>query len=117
MKVKEIKQKMDVTLGINSISLAVLYLLKDYENNDEYIETGAWYNGRETGVSLTKYNKTIIFCNDRHSDSIIVYSIKSKPFVNPPTIRDHTEEDYKKRRFFNNIHEAAKYIIELLEGE
>lgn len=123
----------DPTLGVCAQARAILAMLDrnpdfaEYENGRYQIdiETRAWYNGREKGVSLTvsrlgyKGCLVITFGEHRSSDSIFVdcWEMKAQPF-NSPTVSDFPDEAYKQRKFFTSgrVGDAAEYIYERMES-
>jgi len=71
----------DTTLGLSAQALAVLQLLaaEDSDDSELRIDTRAWYNGRENGVSLTVRASIpdtraliVVFAEDRTSDAIAI---------------------------------------------
>ena len=119
----------DPHVGIGRQARAVLALLDRAPDFAEYkdgfyqveIQSRAWYNGRERGVSLCVSRMccegclVITFGEHRNSDSIFVDSwlMKQPPF-NSPTTEDFSDEAYKARKSFPYGHagDAADYIYE-----
>lgn len=126
--------KLDTQLNVYPVAFAVLNLINTFDievnNNppDGYeITTSAWYNGRERGISVVKYSYkdrdslVITFGETRNSDSIFVDSwvVENQGFLNPPTVSDFPDEAYARRKSFkyDQHWDAAKYIVDLLEGK
>lgn len=112
----------DTTLGIKSQAYAILHCLVDryIDLKGLYPQTAAWYNGREKGIVIFMHswsaNKqiNISFGDHRNSDSIFVDVWETEGTMNPPTVKDFTEEAYTNRRYFGymEILPAVEYIIE-----
>jgi|ERR671925_1909952 hypothetical protein len=106
-------------------AIAILYALSEYEVDEfaGFLETSAFYNGRERGVAITAHSFAsnrdwaIVFGEHRNSDSIFVDMFEFSGDINPPTIANFTEEAYKDRHFFsyNQVGQAAEYIFHQIQ--
>jgi hypothetical protein len=121
---------LDETLGIKRPSWTVLSILSGMldERDVEFgidIDTFAFYNGRERSIGLSirdtrkGFNgvktRVVIFGECRNSDEIFVDTFELKTIdINPPVLKDFTEKDYKKRKYFhyNEMYKVADYIYE-----
>ena len=86
------------------------------------VSTAAWYNGREDGYSLTVHNYghdnlIVTFGECRNSDAIFVDHWLQGPSINPPTVKDFSDEAYSQRHYFNygQAMSVAEYIRSLIE--
>ena len=106
-------------LGIRPTAWSVLYGLQDYNDWKGY-EFSAWYNGRECSICMHKTlgkNKTlcIVFGEPRRTDGVFVDSwiCVLNNFMNPPTLKDYTEQAYEDRHWFTTIDGAITHILGL----
>lgn len=123
----------DPTFGIGRQARAVLAMLEREPDFAEYkdgfyevrIQTRAWYNGRERGISLVVQRLgyrgclVITFGEHRNSDGIFVDSWEmATPPRNSPTAGDFSDEAYKARRSFDEgqAGRAADHIYELMSA-
>jgi hypothetical protein len=122
----------DLTLGVGKQARAILALLEVEPDFAEYsegfyqidIDTRAWYNGRERGVSLVvrrmgfKGCLVITFGEHRNTDGIFVdsWEMPHAP-MNGPTVADFSDEVYNVWNARTMFHygeagKAAKFIYE-----
>jgi hypothetical protein len=111
---------------VHPVALAVLHALSAYEFDDfsGYLETAAFYNGRERGVAVIVHSfaegkpLAIVFGENRRSDQIFVDEFEYEHGMNPPTIRDFTQEAYQNRRYFSwdQIGTVSEYIHNALKA-
>jgi hypothetical protein len=110
-------------LQIDCQARAILNALTDTEFPNVYIETFAFYNGRERWVGLKVQRKLgqasliVIFGENRNSDAIALQHWVMRPSINPPTVADMPEESYKNRQFFSylDLSGPVKEIRKLIE--
>ena len=128
----------DRTLGIKSQALMVLEALAarepdfaKYKNGryvDIWIETFAFYNGRERSIGV-KVQRTlasslpsnalyIVWGECRCSDGIFVDTWEGSNGINPPTVADFPEAAYKARCTFNfgRVDEVVAHIYAHMEN-
>jgi len=90
----------------------VLKIVKKELNKKKRYYLEFYENGREHGYAITDFNIKIVFSENRNSDDVVVYYAESNKFSMQGNIPD--EEVYKDKKFFQNIEDAAKYIIKYL---
>lgn len=116
-----------IDMNISTQALLVLRVLSTHDIPPEWkiepVETSAWYNGRERGVCITFRNKqnkclAITFGECRNSDSIFIDHFETKMTLNPPTVRDFSEEAYRLRRYapYLGVSDAIDIITEILSN-
>jgi len=103
------------SLSIKNQAYAVLAMLESYESEFSELEglrmdTFAWYNGRERGISIVasfsvfEPGLAIVFGEHRMSDAIFVdfYETKHGSTMDPPSHEDDGYEGaYEKRKCFD----------------
>ena len=125
MKEKAIKQKISTKL-VKEVGMKVLRAVAKKRvtlgEGTRYIETAAFYNGREQSVVLIIHGAykpyAIVFGEHRNSDDIFVDAFEYDwGGLNPPTLTDFTKEAYRNREFFSydQVEEAAAYVHVLIE--
>lgn len=122
--------RIDAHLGLNKQAVIVLEILamRDFAIRN-YIQTAAWYNGRECGFSLILQGpegSRIITCAEcRNSDEIVIDNWAfNGPYLNPPghesmptlvDCQDWRSAVNRKHIPYGSYQEAADYIEELIE--
>jgi len=79
---------------------------------EAYVTLQSYQNGREQGHALNLSNYKlklssawIGWAENRNSDNIVVYIDDHDP------LQSVNEESYKKRKLFEDVEDAAKYIV------
>lgn len=102
----------DPSFGVNNKALAIALII-DLENipgisTAHAISWSPFYNGREKGICLavrkpdsrnyiTKY---WVFGENRNSDEIFLDTFILGIALNPPTVKDMKDEDYRRRKMW-----------------
>lgn len=118
----------DMNLGISAQAMIVALLLQEDDreigpifSNAADVQSRAWYNGRERGISLEiakehslfKERLYVIFAECRSSDQVFVDSYVGSPTMNGPNVHLHhaeREAAYRSRDTFTSPREAADFI-------
>lgn len=116
----------DTTLGLSAQALAVLHMLaaEDSDDTELRIDTRAWYNCREKGVSLTVRASIpdtkaliIVFAEDRISDQIAIESwVLEGDIPDPPTPRDCRDDAARWEVKYGRVDEATAVIRGLIKS-
>jgi hypothetical protein len=125
----------DSTLGLSAEAIAILAILADEEacpdkdgepNPDVWIQTHAWYNGRERGASLTvradageRRALIVTFGRHRRSDEIFVDSWQvSSLIVDVPLVDGMMRKQMGQRALFDpgRIDLACRHIRSTIDG-
>lgn len=121
--------QVDFKFNIHDSAFALAHLVDNMLSNIDFpelweLKTYPWYNGRERGFLLC-YGRIvrdsilcITFGENRNSDNIFVDMwIQNGLGNNPPTVKDFSEEAWKRRKYFgyNQHYSAATYIVNLIK--